>query len=331
MKTLLALLTALLLPLTAMAEERRVYLDSLHTVADTLIVISPPAANMTPVAAEARIGFGHPGARTGLNACSAGIIWGLTDEGDCYMAMLRPGAETLDDALDDRYIRIEVIRRSAANGDSLMIATDCREGISPAPGCNLLVVELNPGNATATISVGRTDPRQIATVSCSDATSGSFAIIATAGVDIPLAVGAYRPDMPATLQTGLDENTIRSHAREPGSPVGIWEYLDRDTDSRRALAGGRYRLGIVPSDSGRKGEYDIIYLGGAEVNSSQWRPGMLKGRLKALPFASHWDLQWYDSEMKLISTDLNASMEQNAILSLNFPLMKSTMRFYRAD
>lgn len=58
---------------------------------------------------------------------------------------------------------------------------------------------------------------------------------------------------------------------------------------------------------------------------------MIKGRLKAMPFAAHWDLLWYDSDMRLISRDINASMEQNSILSLNFPLMKSTIRFYRAD
>lgn len=331
MKTLFSLLTAIMLAMTASAEERRVYLDTLHTTADTVVIIRQPAPNLIPIAAEARIGFGHTGIRTGRQECCAGIIWGMSGPDEFYSAIIRPGAATLDDTVDDRYIHLEVMRRSRAEGDSIIVSEECREGICPAPGHNLLVVELDPDKATATISIGKTDPRQIVTVSCQEATAGDIAIMATAGVDIPLAVGAYLRDMPAILQTGIDENTVRNLARNPGSPVGVWEYLDRDTDSRRAIIGGRYRLGIIEASDGRKGEYDIVYLGGAEVNPSKWRPGMLKGRLRALPFANHWDLQWYDSEMKLISTDLNASMEQNAILSLNFPLMKSTIRFYRAD
>ena len=331
MKTMLSLLAAILLAMTASAEERRVYLDTLHTTADTVLVIRQSSPHLIPIAVEARIGFGHSGIRTGRQECCAGIIWGMSGPDEYYAAIIRPGAATLDDTVDDRYIHLEVMRRSKADGDSIMVSEECREGICPAPGHNLLVVELDPDKATATISIGKTDPRQIATLSCHETTPGDIAIMATAGVDIPLAVGAYHPGVPAILLTDIDENTIRNRDRQPGSPVGVWEYLDRDTDSRRAMIGGRYRLGIVEASDGRKGEYDIVYLGGAEVNPSKWRQGMLKGRLKALPFANHWDLQWYDSEMQLISTDLNASMEQNAILSLNFPLMKSTIRFYRAD
>ena len=154
--------------------------------------------------------------------------------------------------------------------------------------------------------------------------------MATAGVRLPLVVAAYR-SVNTVPDSGVDEAAIRMTERRPDSPIGVWEYLDRDTDSRRALAGGRYRLGIIPAADGAAGDYDIVYLGGAEVNSQRWKPGMIKGRLKAMPFAAHWDLLWYDSDMRLISRDINASMEQNSILSLNFPLMKSTIRFYRAD
>ena len=301
MKTMLSLLAAILLAMTASAEERRVYLDTLHTTADTVLVIRQSSPHLIPIAVEARIGFGHSGIRTGRQECCAGIIWGMSGPDEYYAAIIRPGAATLDDTVDDRYIHLEVMRRSKADGDSIMVSEECREGICPAPGHNLLVVELDPDKATATISIGKTDPRQIATLSCHETTPGDIAIMATAGVDIPLAVGAYHRDLPAILLTDIDENTIRNRDRQPGSPVGVWEYLDRDTDSRRAMIGGRYRLGIVEASDGRKGEYDIVYLGGAEVNPSKWRQGMLKGRLK------------------------------NAILSLNFPLMKSTIRFYRAD
>ena len=69
MKTLFSLLAAIMLAMTASAEERRVYLDTLHTTADTVVIIRQPAPNLIPIAAEARIGFGHTGIRTGRQEC----------------------------------------------------------------------------------------------------------------------------------------------------------------------------------------------------------------------------------------------------------------------
>lgn len=312
----------------AFTDERRVYLDSLDVTADTILTICAPDQSMRPVAVEACIGFRPTGRSTGRHSAKAALLWGMTDSGEYYMAVIYPGAITLDDAVDDRYLQLEVVRHTAS-GDSLLRSVECRSGINPAPGQNHLAVELDP-TGKATVSIGRSTLTQVADIECAGASEGRFAVMATAGVRLPLVVAAYRSAAPS-LQSGIDEEAIRRAERSPGSPVGIWEYLDRDTDSRRAMAGGRYRLGIIPAADGGKGDYDIVYLGGAEVNSHLWKTGMIKGRLKALPFASHWDLQWYDSDMRLIVHDINASMEQNSILSLNFPLMKSTIRFYRAD
>lgn len=325
----------LLMALTAIAVnaspiyERRVYLDSLDAVADTMVSINLPEGFMRPIAIEARIGFGPTGRDTGHRQAKAGLIWGMKSDDDYHMAVISPGAKTLDDMIDDRYLHLDVIRHTSA-GDSLIKSVECRSGINPAPGHNHFAVEIDRSSKEAIISIGKSSLTTMAVIECDGSAEGRFAVMATAGVRLPLVVAAYR-SVNTVPDSGVDEAAIRMTERRPDSPIGVWEYLDRDTDSRRALAGGRYRLGIIPAADGAAGDYDIVYLGGAEVNSQRWKPGMIKGRLKAMPFAAHWDLLWYDSDMRLISRDINASMEQNSILSLNFPLMKSTIRFYRAD
>lgn len=77
-----------------------------------------------------------------------------------------------------------------------------------------------------------------------------------------------------------------------------------------------------------KDDYLIIYLSGAETNSSNWKEGMIKGRLKATIFQNHYDLEWYDSLFELIDVDAYASIN-NSILTLEFPLYKAKVRFFK--
>lgn len=103
-----------------------------------------------------------------------------------------------------------------------------------------------------------------------------------------------------------------------------WRYLDRDTDQRLLNIGGDYRLATVSRENG---EYDIIYLGGARVNGSFWKPLMIKGRLIPTPFRGHYDLEWYDAYGQSVNKDASATIEAGTILTLNFPLQGGTVRF----
>lgn len=145
--------------------------------------------------------------------------------------------------------------------------------------------------------------------------------------EISSMVCEYNEDIRTLLTTGLSEEDIKKMVSDSPQPAGIWKALDRDTDSRYALAGGRYTLAVVPVPQTK--EFDILYLNGAEVNSSIWKAGMRKGKLIPTPFKDHYDLIWYDSALEPIEYDATASVEQDIILSLSFPLLKSTLRFVR--
>lgn len=104
---------------------------------------------------------------------------------------------------------------------------------------------------------------------------------------------------------------------------GYWQYLDRENDPVYARPGGRYLLALVGNGEG----YDIIYVDGAETRRDQWMPMMLKGRLKPTVFIDHYDLEWTDATFETIDRDIHASVTDKAILTLSFPLLKTTLRF----
>lgn len=109
---------------------------------------------------------------------------------------------------------------------------------------------------------------------------------------------------------------------------GIWEYLDRDINIDKASFGGAYRLATV---SNAQDGYDILYLGGAEVNSALWHPLQTKGRIFPTIFIDNFDLEWQDADGKLLKEDNNAQFSQDgSILTLRFPLYRSQLRFSRA-
>lgn len=161
--------------------------------------------------------------------------------------------------------------------------------------------------------------------------SGALCRVVGRGVDFESVVVESWPDHTSLLATDYTEQAIVDHALLTGDPLeGIWTYFDRDTDDSHARLGGRYRLGVIRDDA--TGEYLIIYLGGAVVNPDGWRTGMIKGRLVATPFVDQYTLQWYDSAMEQVDIDVDAyaTLDNSALLTLAFPLYKTSFRLARA-
>lgn len=108
---------------------------------------------------------------------------------------------------------------------------------------------------------------------------------------------------------------------------GLWVYLDRDIDRTRAALGATYRLATVADG---QGGYDIVYLGGDSDYSYPWKPLDIKGKLIATPFIDHYNLEWVAADGRVLSRETNARFEAGrAVLALNFPLLKSSIRLSR--
>lgn len=121
------------------------------------------------------------------------------------------------------------------------------------------------------------------------------------------------------------EELVEKIKRSTDPVESFWEYLDRENDTRYARPGGRYLLATVKNED--NGAYDIIYISGAEIYPDKWQPMMKKGRLTPTIFENHYDLQWLDSSFESIDRDIYANITDGAILSLSFPLLKTTLRF----
>jgi len=129
--------------------------------------------------------------------------------------------------------------------------------------------------------------------------------------------------------TGWDNERMRRHAETAIRPEGIWRYLDRENDPKYVRLGGRYTLTLVRDNNG---ELLLLYNSGAETNASQWKPGMMKARLRPTQFAGQYDIVWLDSSFTDRGDEGYATIdEESRLLTVYFPLLKATVRFVRVD
>ena len=54
---------------------------------------------------------------------------------------------------------------------------------------------------------------------------------------------------------------------------------------------------------------------------------MLKGHITKTVFSGNYDLWWIDATMEPIEKDAYATIENGIIMTLNFPVFKSQVRF----
>ena len=107
---------------------------------------------------------------------------------------------------------------------------------------------------------------------------------------------------------------------------GRWRIFDESMQESQLKLGGDYELGIfrLPDST-----YEIIYLGGALINASDWKAGMLKGRLRPTGISTVYDLEWIDPFGSVLKHRLKAQLEESDILTLQFPYQDSSLRLHR--
>lgn len=128
---------------------------------------------------------------------------------------------------------------------------------------------------------------------------------------------------------GTFEQLTEYIASSKDSTEGIWEYQDRNMPAGKIVPGGNYEVAVVrmpDSDS-----YGIYYLGGAEIYADRWEPFMRKGTLIPTVFPGSFDLEWTDASRsrKLSREDYATLTMDNSLLTLNFPLINTIIRFRR--
>lgn len=179
-------------------------------------------------------------------------------------------------------------------------------------GANTIAVEWGT-DSVATIMVGHRDLQTVATA----VVSRPAGEVTVDGMSIPFdlidLIIETNPDSFGRLQSGLGEDVIASGR--------VWQYLDREGDSRVAVIGGQYSLSQIGNE--------LIYLGGAKTNAGSWKAGMVKGRLIPTGFDGYYKLQWFDATGRELSGENYAEVDSDlGTLKLTFPQLKTSVRFH---
>ena len=267
---------------------------------------------------------------TGEKATIHSTQWGLVfnDDGkgySCAVVLECDNSAPYNDITDQRTMSVKVIEK---DGSETRTLAECSidKGISLEDEMNTICVDVDEQGAK--VSIGKNELQEILEVPVArpaDAVAVGYLVGPGARVAIERAVLTIDNEKQVmATSTRWTREALDAYFAVSADPLeGYWQYLDRDMQDEWLRLGGRYTLAIVRSDDG----YDIIYIDGAQVKKSMWQSGMLKGHLTKTVFSGNYDATWIDATMEPIDEDVQASIENGIILTMNFPVYKSQVRF----
>ena len=122
-----------------------------------------------------------------------------------------------------------------------------------------------------------------------------------------------------------DMEALRLYLEASVDPMeGYRQTLDRSLEESLMRMGGDYRYAMVANGDG----YDLLYLGGAKINSDSWKPGMLKASLRPSGIRDVWNVTWFDAMHRPISHEIKAQSDKNNTLTIRFPYQDSVIRLH---
>lgn len=306
MKRSLFFILSAVMTLTSIAST--VYVDSVRSIRDSSVVVGHTATS-SDVTVEVRAAASGKKAR-----------WGIRVGQVCIS--LASGRSARGNFEERPVLRMMIERDGTVLRDTMLV-----DGFATEPGeeNSLAVTVSDRGDLVVEGGMRRLMPLAVIP-DCGVSGESPVSLFATGRLDVAMIAVETVVDPLTAAVSGWSVDALDDYlaVRRP-LPEGRWAYLDAVTDEVRARRGGRYSLAVVASESGDG--WDIIYLGGAAVNSDKWKPGMLKGHMRRTIFKDHYDVEWIDATFRPMTFDVSAQIEQDAILQFNFPRYKSTLRF----
>ncbi len=269
------------------------------------------------------------GAKTVITAPQWGVVFNKDDSGTyCAVVLSCDNSTPFEDILDQRTMYVSVIKNDHGRIAQLA-STTLTSGVSLEDELN--TVSIDVGEQAVHISMGKDELVRVLEVPVTRPVGTvrvGYLVGAGSRVSIERAVLTIENDKQVTVASRWTLDELDQYLSSSTDPIeGYWKYLDRDMEEKWLRLGGRYTLAVVRADDG----YDLLYIDGAQVKKSQWHPCMVKGHITKTQFSGNYDLRWIDATMEPIGEDAYATVENGVILTLNFPIYKSQVRFAKGS
>lgn len=283
------------------------------------------AASLTNHAGRSYTVTDAKGKKSRVSTTAWGVVFGWRDSLNYCRVELSCGNSNLYDDLTDKRQMHVMAYRCVAGKEILLDSWTLDRGVAMDDELNTLSVSVQDGQAM--IQVGKNELQQVGTVPLyvDEACTTLAGVYLSPGAKIAVERTVLNADsnLPSRIATTWTRESLDQHFALSDDPIeGYWQYQDRDMEDRWLRLGGRYTVAVVAADKG----YDIIYVSGAQVNASGWREGLLKGHISKTIFDGHYDLEWIDATFEPIAQDAYAAFENGVLMTLNFPIYKSSLR-----
>jgi len=260
----------------------------------------------------------------------ANTQWGLVfnHNSDGYWAVMLSCDNTspYDDLTDQRVMTVALVHHQGRNVTTVKEA-QLTSGVALEDGMNTICVDVD--ERSVRVSVGKNELKQVIECDVPRPTGEvevGYVVGPGARVAIERAVLTMDDSNQPTATITWTQEALDQHLEQSSDPMeGYWRYLDREMEDQWLRMGGRYTLAVVSND--KDGGYDLIYVNGAQVKKSLWQPGMVKGHIKPTIFNNNYEASWIDATMQPIDKDVYANVENGVILTIEFPVYKSQLRF----
>ncbi|MBQ9575518.1 MAG: hypothetical protein IJV11_01430 [Muribaculaceae bacterium] len=267
------------------------------------------------------------GDKTTVTSPQWGMVFNYDDNGGYTAVVLScDNSSPYDDITDSRSMEIAVIQHMGNETQQLAHAI-LNRGISLEDDMNTLCVDVD-GNSVK-VSIGKnelTTVLETSVVRQAGAVYAGYMVGPGSRVAIERAVLTIGNEQQAVPTATWTRDALDAYFAGSADPVeGYWKYLDRDMQDDWLRLGGRYVLAVVRNGDG----YDLIYIDGAQVKKSMWQTGMFKGHMTKTIFGGNYDLSWIDATMEPIDEDAYATIENGVIMTMEFPIYKSQVRFVK--
>ncbi len=271
---------------------------------------------------EARLSVSKNKERDGVSKARWRVVWNYVSSQNYDFVELTWENTNFGDIYDCRQAILSK-GRVRDGVDKLLKSKKIKDGVNLSTGANSVMLEIESGHLN--LFIGDEQLKYIDTYEVESLLGSFCGVVSSVDARVSNFMVEFIPNKESRLHTSYNEqDLIARFSSSATGDEGFWSYLDRNIDLDYARLGGKYRLALVKNNDG----YLIIYIDGADTNKNKWTNGMIKGVLKSTIFKNHYDLIWYDSMFDLIGEDAHASIE-NSILTLNFPLYKSSIRLYK--